>query len=280
MIHFRKANKLTRIVWSINGYLLLALLAIGLGQLVTEKVSDWGRLSAIDTGIVVGDIPSSRDSLSGGVQHLEYDSPTRIEGSDYYFSPVYVMDTDVTDDVLAQLEEVVSSAGDVPRRLLQARVNVLFFKSDLSDVRALFSNPAYIDEIAAPQHTAIHRGNQVEYPLGNRMLYKLALRDSNGDHRLNEQDDMAYFLSDSSGRDLVQITPDSLIISRYWFLEGTGHIAFESLETGTVEAVQGFRYQKRTRRIYTYDLETGTFESFDELQNVFDKIRIGSSVPE
>lgn len=266
------SSKLTRVIWSINGYLLFATLVIMIGLLASEFIRYRTSSFDYDKGVVVGQLPPGIDSVGQAVQHLEYGSPTKIEESDYYYSPVYVMDTEYTEEALVQMEEIVSSAGDISRSRLQARVNVIFFKNDLSDVHTLVPGSAYIHDIAGPRRTAIRRGTEMEYPIGSNILYQMAVEDSNNDNRLNEEDEMAYYMSDSSGRNLMQITPDSLNISSYWFLEGQDKIVFESEGLGESVAVRDLMYRKKTRRLYTYDLVNDVFEPFDELQRVFESI--------
>jgi len=252
-------SKTTRFVWTINGYLFLVLLLSALWQLLTDIDFTGFNSAEHERGLIVGNAADVVRNLDISVQHLEYDRPTHIANSPYYYSSVYVMDKDMPESV----KDAISSAGDISRALIGAQINVLFFKEDRSEVHKLLEHNGYIHKIGTPP-------NRSDGFLQNYLIYHISLRDTNGDSRINQDDAMAYYLSDLSGKVLRQITPDSLQLSDYWFSSDYSEIYFEELIEDSLESIDGYQLQKR--KLYYYNVESEQFGGFNALQDVFAEI--------
>jgi hypothetical protein len=261
--------KSTKVVWTINGYLLLCVLLVVIGLLAVELVSSLQRSGPYPRGVIVGESSNVVHDLGASAQHLEYDHPERIADSKYLLTSVYAMDKDLTREVL----QAIQSSGDVSRNLIGARVNVLIFADDRTEARSLLEGMAYIKRVSLPQFVRGTNGN-TESPIYDRdhILYEIALNDSNGDDRINDRDKSAFFVSDYSGENLRQITPDSIVVDRFWYTSDSSGIFFEELVEGPTETVYGVDYTLDERRLYFFDLRSNQLERFDLLQMAFDRL--------
>lgn len=203
-------------------------------------------------------------------QHLEYGPPVQIGDSEYYLSEVSVMDRDLPQDV----KDAIESAGDISISLIGARVNILFFSDDRSEVRKLLDGFGWIGDMNVPS-----RANSYSWvpdasgtPLLEHLLFEIATTDTNGDRRINGEDNSAYYLSDFSGANLRQITPDSIKFDRHWYSRNNEGIFFEEVRVGPKEKVYGVEYTLDERRLYYFDIAEDRFEPFDELQAVFQEV--------
>lgn len=262
-------SKSAKFVWTLNGYLLLLALLFALSQIGSEIITPWLNSSHHERGLVVGETAEIARELNVSLQHLEYDTPTRIANSPYYYSSVYVLDKNMPEEV----KNVISTAGDISRKLIGASINVLFFKEDRSEVRKLLAQNSYIHEVDAPTtRPASQQSPDGRNAFPNHILYQIATKDSNEDNRINEDDAMAYYLSDFSGKNLKQITPDDLHLQNHWYASNYSEIYFEEIIEDPVKTIEGFDYRLQERRLYYYNLQTEEFGAFEELEEVFKEI--------
>ena len=99
------------------------------------------------------------------------------------------------------------------------------------------------------------------------------MKDTNGDSRINSEDTSSYYISDLSGKNLKKITPDSLSLESYWFSDNYDIIYFEDIIKRDKIKAYGSEYQIKDRKIYYYDINTGEFSIFKELQDKFAEIQ-------
>ena len=262
-------QKASKLVWTINGYLLLLFLIAAIWVIGADVISNLRREAIpVERGAIVGEASRVAQRLAVTPQHLEYDHPERVADSKYFLSSVYVMDKELPPEV----QKAIESSGDVSRNLIGARVNVLIFSEDRTEVTKLIDGFGYINRIANPRVVQRYRQSSPEVGLPQHILFEIALRDTNGDQRINAEDRMAYFLSDYSGKNLRQITPDSLNLVEHWYTSDNQGIFFEEVVVGSTEKIYGVEYTLDERRLYYYDLESEQFEAFDELQVVFEEV--------
>ena len=261
-------SKASRVVWSVNGYLLLILLVAGIIALGSDLLP---RLTSDDSpherGALVGEASEVAQALEVSPQHLEYDRPQRVAESPFYVSSVYVVDREIAAEVL----EAIESAGDISRNMIGARINALFFSGERGEAYPMLDRVAYIARVELPQHMR-SRGASTE-SLPEHLLFEIAMEDTNGDQRINDSDRSAFYLSDYSGKDLRQITPDSLKLDDYWYSPDGSGIFFEEVIVGETERVYGMEYTLDERRLYHYDLASDVFEPFTELQEAFEQVK-------
>ena len=161
------------------------------------------------------------------------------------------MDKDMPEEVKA----VINSAGDVSRNMIGARVNALFFNEDRSEVHKLLEQNGYIHFVDTPVIYYDVRRPDSGKNTRNYIVYQIATRDTNNDRRINEDDAMAYYLSDFSGKELKQISPDSLHLTNHWFATDYSEICFEEIIEDSTETVEVFDYKLQERKLYYYNVQ-------------------------
>lgn len=259
-------KNMSKRVWAINGYLLLVVLVALLWRIGADLLPSLGQeLATIERGALVGEAAQVARQLESLPQHLTYDPPERIADSEYFLTSIYVMDKELPPPVQAALE----TAGDISRNMIGARVNVLIFSEDRREVNKLLDGFGYIHRVEYPRarRTAPQMATRPQH-----LLFEIATDDTNGDHRINEADRMAYYLSDFSGKNLRQITPDTLDLGRYWYTRDHQGLFFEEVKVGPEARVYGVTYTLDERRLYYYDLQTGQFAAFERLQQTFEEV--------
>jgi hypothetical protein len=259
-------SRASRFVWAVNGYLLLALLIFALGQVVLSSGLLRPKPEPFERGMIVGQAAQLSRALDIDVQHPEYETPSRVGNSSYFSSSVYVMDKNMPREV----REAIASAGDISRDMIGARINILFFDEGTRTVNRLLPSFGYIDLADVPRGQS-GRDGAVQHR--QYIVYRIADRDTNGDGRINDSDDMAYYTSDLSGSNLQRVTPKGLRLETHWFSEDYSQIFFEQVEVEPGEFVPGTDYALRHRHIFVYDVDQGIFGSFDALQQEFNRLQ-------
>ncbi|MEX0720704.1 MAG: hypothetical protein WD059_08560 [Balneolaceae bacterium] len=261
-------SKFIRAVWTFNAIAFAILLSIALlSEIPFNYLSSFFAEEDHERGLIVGSKAEKASKLNVDLQHLMYDTPTRIDSTDFFFTPVVVLDKDLPQSI----KDDINSAADMSIYMVGAAINILFFNKDRSQVRKLLTNNGYIDEYS------IGIGNYDYNTRNNKHLpfaiYKIALNDDNGDSRINEEDNAPYYLSDLDGTNLRQITPDSLDLSRAWFSDNYTEIYFDEVIEDKSSPLTYKNYYEKTRIVYYYSLLSEEFRRFDELQEEFIEIQ-------
>ncbi len=265
-------SKFNKIIWSINGVGLLFILIFALFNMTKEIFPDIKRFFSpeFDSGIIVGKGFQKAEELNLDLQHLTYSRPLKIVNSNYYFSEISIVDKEIPRAV----RNAMAFANDYPR--IDATINVLFIKSDRTEVHTLLDNHGYFERIDVPTKSRRYNYGYYDEDTFEKMkyiLYKISTRDTNDDSRINEKDSTAYFISGLNGKNLKQITPDSLSLDSFWYSDDYELIYFEDILIGDKIQVYGMEYQIKDRKIYYYDIKTGKFEIFKILQEKFEEIQ-------
>ncbi|MEQ9308931.1 MAG: hypothetical protein RLN90_05705 [Balneolaceae bacterium] len=263
-------SKFIRIIWTFNGIAFALLLLFTLPSMFLEFVRNDLNFFADEQherGLIVGKKADKAGELNIDLQHLIYERPSKIDSSDFYFSSVVVMDKKLPQDVL----DDISSASDISIYMIGAAVNIIFFKEDRSEVRRLLPSNGYISEhLIGGERYSYSTNRRSTFPFA---LYRIALSDDNDDSRINDKDNMPYYLSDLDGTNFRQITPDSLVLDSYWFSDNHNEIYFDEIIEDKNSPLALKNYYEKTRRVYYYNLITNEFRRFDELQNEFEDIQ-------
>jgi len=90
----------------------------------------------------------------------------------------------------------------------QTTVNLLIYSKSDPDGFLLFDRQVLIGKVMVP----VHPDDPQEY-----ILYSVVLTDSNQDGRLSDADGQSLWISELDGRQLAQITPDSLVLDGFSF---------------------------------------------------------------
>lgn len=265
-------SKFLKILWTVNGIgIFLVLLIIGISQIVPiiENLST----NEFETGILVAKNEKQNyrlDSLKFDLQHIIYDQPQKIKSTDFYISEVTVFDKKMPQDIKYALME----AAQINEKMFGATINILFFKEDRSQVYPLLDRNAYIDQVSFPRE---QRNRYYSYELEDKdklqpyIIYKIAMSDDNGDNRINSEDNMSYYISDLFGKNLEQITPDTLTINSFWFTDDYKEIYFEAFKD--VEISEDLPYLLKERDLYYYNIGQKKFAKFDQIETELKKIQ-------
>jgi hypothetical protein len=198
------------------------------------------------------------------LQHIVYDSPENIATKNIYFSRVTILDKKLPEDV----RKAISEAAQISMDLIGATINLVFFTSDRKEVYKLLEHNAYINKISYPSGKYYKKDTEKIQPF---MLYEIAMEDNNNDHRINDDDNMSYYISDLSGKNLRKITPDTLGIDNYWYTDDYSEIYFESVKE--VKTSDDLGYSIKDRTIYFYNVAENKFGRFDEIGKVVQEIK-------
>lgn len=261
-------TKYMKAVWTFNGIALAILLLIGLiSELPIRYFIQMFEEEPVERGIIVGSKAERASDRNINLQHLVYQRPTKIKNSDYFYSPIVVMDKDLPDDIIDDIE----SASDYSVYIIGAAINILFFDENGTMVRKLLPENGYIEEyLIGYERYNYFSSDEITMPFA---LYQIAMSDDNGDSRINDEDSTPFYISKLDGTDLRKITPDSLQLHKGWFSEDFNTIFFEEVLIDTDSPLAYKGYFEKTRVIYRYDIKEDIFKRFDALQEEFEKIQ-------
>lgn len=224
-------NKFMRIIWDINGVIILMVLLYLSGQFVKE----WLEESSDDSPeVIVGDKLEEAKSEGLILQGLEVFSPIPIVGSIGYLVPVSVKTYDVArqetitaDLAMASRVSFDYDAGDFGSRY--GLINVVFLDNNLEPVEQLLKTKGFIRRFQFPQlYGSLEERKKNFIPINS---YLICLKDSNGDGAINDNDDADLYISGLSGEDLTQVT-SKLEVRDYLFLN-SNEILIEYFKTKT-----------------------------------------------
>ena len=121
-------SKFMKIVWGVNGILILVVTAFATYMLIKENFPSIFRGSAkkFDKGMIVGEKADVASELNVDLQHLMYDSPKRIKNSPYYLAEIVVLDKELPESV----KKAFSQANDISVYMIGATVNIVFFNEN------------------------------------------------------------------------------------------------------------------------------------------------------
>lgn len=257
-----------KIVWGVNGILILVVTAFATYMLIKENFPSIfrGSVKKFDKGMIVGEKTDVASELNVDLQHLMYDSPKRIKNSSFYLAEIVVLDKELPESV----KKAFSQANDISVYMIGATVNIVFFNENRTEVHKLLDSYGFINRINYP-------GARGSYYDGDEtikrdfILYELAFRDTNDDGRINDKDSSAFFISGLDGRNLKQVTPFSIEFDDYFFSDDYNEIYFELLEEHKDKDILG--HYLKSRELYFYNVKTGKFGRFEKLDEILDEVK-------
>ncbi len=259
-------SRFFKFIWGVNG-LLIFLLAVTGVLFVALRIFDELSDSSYEysKGVILQPEKKKSRQLDPELQHLYYVMPQKIPYSDFYISGVYVMDREIPESA----KDMVKRANDVNPNLFGGMVNILFFRNNPDRVYPLLDGFGYIKQVDLPYRYNASAMDEKEHR--KYILYKISLEDSNGDGRINDKDRSAYYVSALNGKNLRQITPDSLNLS-YW-IDRDDHNKIYFSRVKKEKMLNEFGLSLKTRYLYSYDYSTNVFRPLDRVQAVFDSLQ-------
>lgn len=255
-------------IWKTNSILIFLVFLALLFSLTFEKLPKlFTSNQTPDKGVIVGSKRQKAIELDIDLQHLIYTSIEKIWHSDYYLAEVVVIDKEIPDYVKDQ----INRANDYSIYNLGTTVNIVFFNENRTDTHKLLDTYGYIESFTYPGKDAYLYSAKRESDKRNFILYKIAMRDTDKDGRINSKDSTAFFISDLSGKNLKQITPYSLEFNKYFFSRDNEEIYFELLKKHEEKDILG--YYLKSRSLYYYSFKTDKFGKFEELDEILSSIK-------
>ncbi|MFL5541128.1 MAG: hypothetical protein ACJ8J0_19230 [Longimicrobiaceae bacterium] len=245
-------DRLLRRVWLINGFLVLAFLAVAAcGALFAVAT---GMFSRVEEGVEVrpGATPAAARPRA-----VRFGAPAPVRGTSTTLSLIYHGEAE-------QVAEVPSVSGygyAASRGGGQgALVNVVFVDSGKPAGRLLLDRPAYIGEIRYPD--AGDRFNRDS--LQTWISYQVALADTDRDGSLDDDDAMAVYVSALDGTGFRRVSPEGVDVTFHGMRADRRSIVIIGLqEPGGGRHVP--REQLR-QRVFVYDVPTGRLTGFSALE--------------
>jgi len=209
-------NKFMRVVWSINGVLILFVMGLACYKLIEEMLDNEEYKQP---EVIVGEEFEKAKEKGLILQGLEVQSPLRIVGSSGYAIPLSIKTYDVPQEMRFKLESSrytpdfsSDDLGEFGQR--SNLINVLFVSDDFVIGVKLLSTKGFIQEFKFPSQYRpyLEQENKIHYN-----TYLISLDDSNQDGLINQDDASDLYLSGLQGENLTQVT-NGLDISSYRFL--------------------------------------------------------------
>ena len=143
-----------------------------------------------------------------------------------------------------------------------ANVNIVVFNKNLNDYKLVFDEPVKVESIDYPTSQSDSAQNFI--------LYNCISNDNDSSGTLDSEDNRILFLSDLNGKNLVQITPDSLNVTGHKIMEEFSSL-FISLEDKKYNHLDANEKGNRKKEfLLWYDLNERRLIKQDILKSILD----------
>ncbi len=206
-------------------------------------------------GITVQNTPqnnSSENSKKKNISNLMYSFPENIFGSTYSIRAINIQEL--------QTKELYKRAGVIEPGSI---VNLVFYNPKMQDYRLLFKKPVVVKRYSHPVDSN---------DLGQtKIVYEINTFDSNKDGVINSTDNAILFISDLDGKELIQVTPDTVSVVEYRFAEKYQSIIIDSKYSPNDPKIDEYLWPHKQ---FWYDISSKQFKyfEFDTLLNQTKKI--------
>jgi hypothetical protein len=194
-------DKVLKIVWLINGLVIIVFLFIGLIIAVSEL-----------------DLGSSRPYSSPEAEEaygvlLSYETPIPIYNTDFSLMGVGFTKHNLESDKGASIDYYYFNSED---KEYHNCVNIIFLNKDYKPVKTLLNDNAFIESFQFPTETQYEKPDSTI----KHITYLIAFKDSYADGDLNASDETDLYISDLNGSNLTQVTKDRKIIKHHFVDKG------------------------------------------------------------
>ena len=232
----------------VDGILILILCVVLLTWFTPQVVRRFLHRPHIQRGPIVGEKVKEAASKGVAIQDIRLLPPRRMAQSG-----IWIVEIEQR-DLVQERRLITVSMSDVPGggryydpsifSGLHGRttVNLLIYSEELPKGFLLFDQQVLIEHIMVPR--------LAEDPQ-DYILYDVVSRDTDGDGRLTREDDKGLWISDLDGRQLTQITPDSLALSGFSFGEGKRRIYIAAWK---IPEDRGIPREHWEQAIYVFDI--------------------------
>ncbi len=207
-----RMDKWLRIIWLVNGILLLIMFGSGL----KDTIEGWiPRGGGEPSGPIVGKELEKAKADTLALQDIVSTVPERIGRTHYSYLSLAAKDLAKPSGMPKYSEKGYSEAVKYSRpsgasdeiifNSYDEAINIIFLSDDGSDMRLL------LREKGAVVSTDIPSSDDTAQSYN---LYQIVFRDTNGDGRLTSEDRSILYISDLDGRNLRPLLPDSVDAKR------------------------------------------------------------------
>ena len=226
-------DKILKILWLVNGVLLLALLLFAGYRLFLEELDSYYYYDT-ETSLVIGGEQADALKKSEQIQGVVYGKIATVPGTPIRVLPVSARRFQSLEQEREQYfalsypgstEETNEIGADI--------VNLIFMDIDYKVNNTLLSRRAFIHTAASPQSTS---PENIPDPTIKNILYLISFEDSNNDGLLSESDHSDLYISDVDGLNLVQVTRNVFVMD-YKFISNNSEvlISFKERDNRTPE---------------------------------------------
>lgn len=231
------SDRLLKRVWLANGVLILLALIVAAGVALFAVLSN---TIGHDANAVAAPLATGGPAAATDPRAVRYSMPQDIYGSSTRLIHVF------HGEAYARAEGYDGSRRQYSLYLPEGpTVNVIFLQSD-GRARLLLDRPAFVRALDYPYAP--------EDSLQRWISYEMVFDDSNGDHRLDDEDAAVLYVSDLDGTNFRRVTPDGWVVRSHTALGPTqlliGAIRAPSPERG--------KEDEQPQQAFVYDLTTST----------------------
>jgi hypothetical protein len=251
-----KLDKFSKIVWLVNGVILLGLGLFGLGFAAVSTISESRehRRTAITAGA-----SADEKGADAHVRAVRFDTPEAVRGTNVRFVIVRHGSGYLTQPPM----ELRTSGGSYARARFNREsgpmVNFIFLPPAGAAGHLLFDRPAYIDEFQYPGGG--YFGSDTAQ---NWFTYRVALEDTDGNGRLDGDDAMELYVSDLDGQHLTRVLPPGWRIHEFKNDPDHKSMTVTALRVDTASHKAG-ELSGAEERAFTYEVAARTLKPYVEL---------------
>ena len=242
-------DKVLKILWLVNGVLLLAILLFAGYRLVLEEFILYGGPDS-ESGVVIGG--EQADALKTGAefQGLVYDPIVPVPGTIFRVLPVSAKRFKSTMQDIEQYSDLSHhvSLEDVGLSTY-GNVNLIFLDLDYRVVNKLLDKRGFIRATASPK--IMSDDQDAIDPTVKNIVYLISFADSNNDGILNEYDIADLYISGEDGSNLTKVT-DNMDVVDFQFINNNSEILISYEERGGLDS----HYMSRRYAKYQITRET------------------------
>lgn len=150
--------------------------------------------------------------------NLQFNNPTVLDSSDWVIYPL----------TLEELEETEKGFKSSSYGRQYAYWNIAFYNTKTKQTRLLSDSLKMLINSISPKNDVIIQSGQREKRNEGLIYYSITTKDFNQDGKLNSDDPKYLFISDLSGQDFKQISPDNFDLIHWQTIQESNKILIQA----------------------------------------------------
>lgn len=253
----KKFDKSLKILWFVNGLLILLLICYGIFRLIEDLFPD--NYDYDENAIIMGQRLESAKKEGLALQGYTYSAPEPIYNSDHQLMTLSA----TTYEQSKVLYEAISAAGDISPSLYGI-ANIIFLNKDYKVVSILLDRKADIRNWHFSSRDYHLEKNEVDTTVKN-IVYEIAFADSNQDGFLNSLDHHDLYISGLTGENLIQVT-NGIDIEDFDFQKKNSQLFITYYERTDQ------RQEHKRKKFAVYNIASKELRLLEGLNKVIDKL--------